>query len=377
MKEGNKYSLRQLRRSFKSKLPESLKPFFRFSYNLIREPKSLNNHLNRLQYDRSLLRKSEIFFAPPIFIATITDDCNLRCPTCLYLLEDPDKFTPSYMRPDKLRQVLEKYNRERKAEVIFLSGGEPLLHPQFDEIVDICKEYNAPIKVSTNGILVKKKISCLAKLNYVNVSLDGYDYESYKKYRGGTERQFDLVIEGLTELKKARIHFSISYLLMSENLFAVERMIDLTEKINPDFVSFHNINPHGCQLYTPLTMQDRNTNEFLERILKRTDYPFDIDLPAIFDIKSPAFENAKCIQPWFYFCFNSAGYISYCCHLAHDRTIGNIFLDYNLNSAKMVKFRQEIMQGVILPSCRYCQRRFMDKEFGRFYAKNREWFINQ
>lgn len=377
MKKWDKRALKQLRHSFKSKLPESIKPFFRFFYNIIRKPKRIKNYLNRLHYDRSVLRKLEIDFVPPVFVATITDDCNLRCPTCLYLLGDPNKFTSSYMRPDKLRQVLEKYNKKRKAEIIFLSGGEPLLHPQLDEIVDICRENSASIRISSNGILVKNKIHSLSKLDYVNVSVDGYDYESYKEYRGGTPKQFDLVIEGLVELKKRGIHFSISYLLMIENLCAIEKMIGLAEKINPDFVSFHNINPHGNQQYSPLTIKDRETKLFLEKILKRTDYPFDIDLPTIFDTERASFQNAKCIQPWYFLCFGSTGDISYCCHLAHNRDVGNIFMDYNLNSPEMVSFRQDIIKGSILNSCLYCQRRFMNKEFGKFYAKSKEWFINQ
>lgn len=109
------------------------------------------------------------------------------------------------------------------------------------------------------------------------------------------------MIEGLNTLKKAGTHFSISYLLMAKNIFAIEKMVELAERIKPDFVSFHNINPHGCQEYKPLTIQDKNTKLFLEGILKRSDYPFDIDLSVIFDTECKRFKNAKCIQPWYFF----------------------------------------------------------------------------
>lgn len=101
------YSLRQLKHNIKSRLPESGELFFRLLYNIIRKPNGLKSHLNRLHYEMGLLRKPDIDFVPPVFVATITDNCNLRCPTCLYLIEDPDKFTLSYIRPDKLRQLLE------------------------------------------------------------------------------------------------------------------------------------------------------------------------------------------------------------------------------------------------------------------------------
>ncbi len=333
--------------------------------------------MNRFQYDKNVLCKSEIDFIPPVFVAMITDNCDLRCPTCYLLLQDPDIFVPSYISPDRLLQALEKHNKKKKLEVIFLTGGEPLLHPQIDDIIDICKGYNCSVKISTNGILLKNKISSLSKLDYVNVSMDGYDYESYKKYRGGTQRQFDLVIEGLKALKEKGVYFSMSYLLSVENLSETDKMIELAEDIKPDFVSFHNINPHGSKEYSPLIAQEKNTQLFLEKILDRCDYPFNIDLPVIFDPDSPLFRNTKCIQPWYQFNFNSVGDIAYCCQLVHDKQIGNLFTGYNVNLPKMVKFRKDIMKGALMKNCLYCQRRFLNKEFGNFDSNLGRWFIKQ
>lgn len=364
------------RRKDIAKLFDGQKSLLKLSYNVIKNPKNLRRHLNRYRYDKGVLRKSEIDFTPPIFIATIIDNCNLRCPTCLYLLEDPDKFFSNYISSDKFCQVLEKYNKEMRAETIFLTGGEPLLHPDFDQLVDICKEYSLSPKISTNGTLVKSKISSLLKLDYVNVSIDAYDYESYKKYRGGTPEQFDSLMGGLRALKQNGVYFSMSYLLSTENISEVDKMIALAEEIKPNFVYFHNINPHGCEQYKPLTIQDENTKIFLKKLLKRSDYPFNIDVSVIFDPKSPSFLQAKCIQPWYYFCFNSVGDVSYCCHLSHDANIGNVFNDYNLNSQEMVTFRKDIMRSKVAKSCLYCQRRFMGKEFGSFDSKNGKWVIN-
>jgi len=367
----------RLKKILKSCLRQDQKAVLRTFVNIAKNPSNTRQYLNRHKFNKGLLRRTEIDFIPPVFAATITDACNLRCPTCLYLLENPDKFFPGMLSPEKFRQLLEKYNKGRKAETIFLDGGEPLLHPDFGLLVDICREYGLSPKTSTNGTLIEKNISSLVKLDYVNVSLDAYDCDTFKKNRGGTPQQFDSIIRGLRLLKERNVYFSMSYLLSAENLHESGRMMELAEQIKPNFVYFHNINPHGSAQYTPLTMQDENTRKFLKAVLEKSDYSFDVYISAIFDLNSSSFKDAKCIQPWYYFLFNSQGDVSYCCHLSHDSSIGNVFTGYNLNSGRMTGFRNDIIKGLVPQSCLYCQRRFMGAEFGMFNSRLKKWFINQ
>jgi hypothetical protein len=43
------------------------------------------------------------------------------------------------------------------AEIVCLHLlGEPLAHPRFSEILDICERYNTQIDLTTNGILIKR-----------------------------------------------------------------------------------------------------------------------------------------------------------------------------------------------------------------------------
>jgi len=368
-------SLKQIREKIKTGLPEGMRPFLRLSYHLFRRPKRLRQHLNRFRCERNLLHHQRVDFIPPVFAASIVDDCNLRCPTCYYVLRDQDKFTPNYISPERFRLLLDKYNKKRRAEVIFLTGGEPLLHPQLDEIIDISKGYNITVKLTTNGLLVEEKLSSLKKLDYINVSIDGYDYQSFRDYRGGSPNQFNQILEGLKALKDEGVNFSMSFMLTSQTLLKVDKMLQFASGIRPSFVSFHNINPHGNPRFKSLSIQDKNTQLFLERVLARNDYQFDIHLPVIFDLSSEGFYKDKCFQPWYFLCFNAKGDISYCCHLNHNETIGNTFSNYDLNSPKMLGFRKSIIEGKIPESCLFCQRRFMDKEFAKFDSRTKKWFM--
>jgi uncharacterized radical SAM superfamily Fe-S cluster-containing enzyme len=86
-------------------------------------------------------------------LVEITDRCNLTCPTCYA------SSSPHYGRHRTLEEVERMLDiivaNEGEPDVVQLSGGEPTLHPQFFEILDIAKR--KPIKhlmVNTNGVRI-------------------------------------------------------------------------------------------------------------------------------------------------------------------------------------------------------------------------------
>jgi MoaA/NifB/PqqE/SkfB family radical SAM enzyme len=363
--------------NLKSNLSNRQKAFLRFGAYLIKNPIKIRSHINYLSYANKVLQNDNIKYTPPVFIATISDTCNLRCPTCLYLLENPEKFINSFLTVDKFKDILQKYNAHKIAKVIFLSGGEPLLHPHFDQLIDISRDYDLIPKISTNGILIRKHIHALKKVDYVNVSLDAYNYGSFRVNRGGTERQFENIIEGIKLLKANNINFSLSFLLSADNVSEVSAMLEFAAKLEPNFVNLHNINPHGNTSVKPLTITNNEAMFFINKIISKKDYQFDIMMGVIFNPGSETFLTERCIQPWFYLCFNPVGDIAYCCHLAHNNNIGNVWNGYNFNSPKMNHFRTNMIKGTFPKSCLYCQRRFMGKGYAIFNARNQEWWLSE
>jgi len=371
-------NIQRLKNLLKSKLSRHQVNLLRLAKGSFKNITKIKRELNTFQYHENKLRATEINYVPPVFAVTIVDSCNLRCPNCLYILENPDKWFNSSLSVKKFEEILQKYNRDMKAEIIFLTGGEPLIHPEFDKLVKISRNYKLSPKISTNGILIMNNPSYLMDLDYVNVSMDSYDYETFKKYRKGTKRQFDRMLEGLKFLKENNINFGLSYVISAENVFEMEKMIEFSERFMPNFAYFHNINPHGSDKFKSLSSQDENSMKHLAKILKRNDYTIDIHSTHIFNEKSPHFAEAKCIQPWNYFCFNSKGDVSLCCHMEHDSKIGNVFNNYNFNSPEMIKWRKKVMSDKIEDICLYCQRRFFDEqEFAFFDSAKKKWIMSK
>jgi len=89
-----------------------------------------------------------------IGIVELTDQCNLSCPMC-YASSLPGRDHHS------LEAVIASLDRlvavEGRAEVCQLSGGEPTLHPEFEQIVDAALQRPIDyVMINTNGIRLAK-----------------------------------------------------------------------------------------------------------------------------------------------------------------------------------------------------------------------------
>ncbi len=81
----------------------------------------------------------------------ITNVCNLQC-----------SFCPPVQRVDKTMDIGLFENIVKQAApltelICFHLMGEPLLHPQFDQLVSLCEKYEAKIFLVTNGALLKSE----------------------------------------------------------------------------------------------------------------------------------------------------------------------------------------------------------------------------
>ena len=378
MQDGDNPTKTQLKMWIGQRLPRTFKPYARQAYYGLKALFGGARDLNRFRYLRSDKKTECIDFVPPVLGVTINSTCNLRCPNCFYvLIGGKQAFEGGGMiKVDDFKAVIDKYGD--KVDTVFLTGGEALAHPKLHELAEIVKSKSKRIKLhtSTNGVFIDRKIDVLKAFDYINVSMDGYDYESFKRYRAGTPGEFDKIVHGLSLLRENDLSFSNSFVLSEENLHEVDSMLEFCYGAGSSIVVFHSINPHGSDDFTPLTIDNEKVQKMLGEICSRNNYPFDIQLPVVFDTRAKGFTEAKCTQQWYYATFNDKGHMSYCCYMDHDESIGNIFEDYDFNSDKMRDFRRRMINHEYpKDACLFCHRRFTGQEYGRFDAKQKRWFL--
>lgn len=322
-------------------------------------------------YKYALGHSARIDYIPDTFNFHIMH-CNLSCPNCYYSLKNSKAFTDSSFIPvEKFEKLLDSY----PFRYISLTGGEALLHPQFDKLIEACVRRGLSVSGSSNGILVKKHINALKHFRRINISTDSYDYNSFKKYRNGSKEAFDLIIEGLRALRENNINFTISFLMSAENIHEYPKILDFAAKYKPSALVLHSINVHGTSKYTPLLSTNVEIQHFLKDIMSRSDYNFSIKLPIIFDPQASGFKKAVCHKIWAQLDVNERGDIALCCQLQHDPEVGNIFNGYDFNSPKMMEMRQRHIDGNFPPSCQFCHRRFPEQHYALFNARSQQWKV--
>lgn len=114
-------------------------------------------------------------------IVEVTDRCNLTCPTC-YAESSPHHGRHRTL--EEIESMLDLVVRnEGEPDVVQISGGEPTVHPQFFEILDIAKR--KPIRhlmLNTNGIRIAKDEKFVERLASYMPDFEVYlQFDSFKE----------------------------------------------------------------------------------------------------------------------------------------------------------------------------------------------------
>jgi radical SAM protein with 4Fe4S-binding SPASM domain len=144
----------------------------------------------------------------------ITNKCNERCIHC-YI---PHDNKVNHFETDLLYNVLEQSN-EMKLLHLTLTGGEPMLHPNFANILRKCKSYNLSVNVLSNLTLLNDEIIEEMKTNgLLSIQVSLYSMDS-KIHDAITQKagSFELTKNAITKLIENDIPLQISCPIMRLN----------------------------------------------------------------------------------------------------------------------------------------------------------------
>ncbi len=141
----------------------------------------------------------------------ITTNCNLDCVHCYV-----DKSQRLEMEPSVFYDVVKQFDRLQGLKIL-VSGGEPLVHPKFFEMMRRIQGIKIRKVLLTNGVLLDgKKIRKLRELvQEVQISLDGT--KSHEQFRR-TKNIFGKIIESIRLLKESGFVVSVSTMIHKKNL---------------------------------------------------------------------------------------------------------------------------------------------------------------
>ena len=119
---------------------------------------------------------------PKTITIDVSNNCNAACPFCTRQISS-HKLS-GFMSKEMFYNILEQVKKIKKIKYINLaSWGEPLLHPNIDEFIDVLKSNGYSVGFPTNFSLAHKHFETLLKVDNIMISIEGHDKESYNYLR--------------------------------------------------------------------------------------------------------------------------------------------------------------------------------------------------
>jgi radical SAM protein with 4Fe4S-binding SPASM domain len=177
----------------------------------------------------------------PLVTLYLTDRCNSRCVTCDYWRHGRDDMDLAAVRG--LLPSLARLG----TELALLSGGEPLLNPEWAPIAETLRGAGLQIWLLTAGLALRKHARRAVELiDAITVSLDGTDRETYAAIRGLDA--FDTVCDGIRAAVDQGVRPGIRVTLQRANYRQLPAFVDLAKQLGAQRISFLAVdvaNPHA------------------------------------------------------------------------------------------------------------------------------------
>ena len=177
----------------------------------------------------------------------LTEGCNLTCSHCwLAPKHDPDGRHCSVLPLELFSKIIADAI-PLGLKGIKLTGGEPLLHPDFLAMLDIIHRQEINLTLETNGILCTPEIAReISQLDspFVSVSLDGANAKTHDTNRG-MDGAFLKATAAISALAGYGIKTQVIMSIMQSNFDQIEAVIQLAEELGAGSVKFNIIQPTG------------------------------------------------------------------------------------------------------------------------------------
>jgi radical SAM protein with 4Fe4S-binding SPASM domain len=148
----------------------------------------------------------------------ITEQCNLRCNHCY-----AEHRGTSELSPEEVRKVLREFEEMQGLRVL-ITGGEPLLHSRFGEIIDMLPEFAVRKVLFTNGTMLEDRMLRRLPVDEIQISIDGLE-QAHDALRGkGT---FNAAMNAIVRAREAGFEVSVSTMVHPANLGDFDALEDL------------------------------------------------------------------------------------------------------------------------------------------------------
>ncbi len=224
------------------------------------------------------------------FYLYLSDSCNLHCKHCW--------ITPAYVNgklsPGQVidLHLLKKAVREGKTlglSAAKLTGGEPMLHPEFKQVASMLTEEKLNLDMETNGTLIDREMAEFMKnktnINFISISLDSPKEAHHDAFRG-SKGAYRTALKGLKHLVDAG--YENVQIIMSphrKNIGEVRELIALAEAKGAASVKLNPVTNNGRGALMQANNETLSISEVLELSdLIRREFSQTAKIPIILNV---------------------------------------------------------------------------------------------
>lgn len=209
-------------------------------------------------FEKYLLDRAFIDGTPISGTFELIPTCNMDCKMC-YIRISPEEMRrqSSPLTADEWLEIGRQVSN-LGTMFLLLTGGEPLLYPEFDKVYEGLRQMGIIVTINTNGTLITKDVVTILQKNVprrINISLYGASDEVYKELCGNP-KGFTQVMQGVCLLKEAGIPVKFNYTLTPWNEAELDRIMEISDELQIPistptymFPPARKIVPHGQGKY--------------------------------------------------------------------------------------------------------------------------------
>lgn len=309
--------------------------------------------------------------ALPLVTLYLSERCNSRCVSCDYWRHGHLDMSPAEVA-GWLPSLAALGTR-----VVLLSGGEPLLHPEWEAVARLLKSHGLRLWLLSSGLSLAKHAPAVAALfESVTVSLDGSCAATYAAIRGLDA--FDTVCAGIRAAAQAGVPVGVRVTVQRANFRELPQLVALARACGARSVSFLAAdlgNPHAFGRRLPggfagdIALRDADLPALAE-LLDRMEQCCAADFADGFIAETPAklrrilayyravrgqgaFPPVRCNAPEFSAVLEAGGTLRPCFFIPGSGTRAGPDLHAALNQGAMRALRADIRAGC-RAECEHC-----------------------
>jgi radical SAM protein with 4Fe4S-binding SPASM domain len=168
-----------------------------------------------------------------IIAINLTRRCNLACAHCYMDAETREGGGDGELSSAEVKDLLDQIARRSNETMVVLTGGEPLIRRDLDELVAHGSRLGLAMVIGTNGVLLdEQRVASLKSAGAmgVGISLDSLDPEHHDGFRG-CAGSWEKTLAGMDACRRHGLPFQVHFSVTEQNAHEVDAMIGFAKAV--------------------------------------------------------------------------------------------------------------------------------------------------